>query len=865
MSQFLVLSSILSVAVASVLLKKSSNNLERVFAPLLVLILGAETVLFLVADWFTGQGVDESVVFHLKFGIQGAGFGDYSALIAWAAVGLLATVVLAILTALRLQRLKNHAPASSAVVFLGMLVAASLLHPAALGFLGSQSSPLRVVITEEHGDFAGYYRNPMLRTGSGSPKNVVVLFLESVERSYFDESVFPGLITGLRELENEAVSFTRIEQLPWTGWTIGGLTAGLCGLPLFSPSHSNYSMTGMEHFLPAATCMGDMLANEGYALSYFSGSSVEFAGTGKLFSSHGFSQVIGVDGLSRKLPDADTSGWGLTDDVLLDYAYAEFERKSRSPAPFGIFVSTIDTHPPKGRLSPGCSRRQYLDGENEMLNAIACTDEVVGKFVKRILDSPYADQTVVVLASDHLTLPSQAASLLAQTDRTNLFLVLDPQRPPARVDRRGSPLDMGPTVLSAMGYAADLALGRNLFDQEPTISELVPDLGAKVNAWYSSIIQFWGFPNLERNSRITVRGHTGEIDAGGTALKFPLLMEIDAQGGTVVRFDSRHEGYRLYDFMARMPPRKDFVWVDDCASVSKAFEAPNEGLCMLYGHSAGAGLTLKKVDGTVHLTRKDIALSSEGVNPPRTASTKREHATDRERIIAHAGGMVKGRKYTNTLEALERNYARGFRKFELDIIRTSDGHFVAAHDWPFWKNLSGHQGDIPPTLEVFLQTPILGDLTPLDMGRINTWFEAKPDAVLITDKVNDPAAFAEQFIDRGRLVMELFSAEAVKEGTEAGIRSAMASGNVVRRLGDDAPSRLKEMGVTEVAISRKLLNTNGALLEDLRASGIRAYVFHVNQTRSHDEKFALCNDLDFVYGFYADSYDFANPPDCSTY
>lgn len=855
--------SILSVAVASVLLKKSSNTLERVFAPLLVLVLGAETVLFLVADWFTGQGVDDSVVFHLKFGIQGAGFGDYSGLIAWAAAGLIATVLLAILAALRLRRLKNGAPASSAVVFLGVLVAASLLHPAALGFLGSQSSPLRVVITEEHGDFAGYYRNPTLKTGSASPKNVVVLFLESVERSYFDESVFPGLITGLRDLEKEAVSFTRIEQLPWTGWTIGGLTAGLCGLPLFSPSHSNYSMTGMEHFLPAATCMGDMLATEGYALSYFSGSSVEFAGTGKLFSSHGFSQVNGLEDLSRKLPDADTSGWGFTDDVLLDYVYAEFERKSRSPIPFGIFVSTIDTHPPTGRLSPGCSRRQYLDGENEMLNAIACTDEVVSRFVKRILGSAFADETVVVLASDHLTLPSQAASLLAQTDRKNLFMVLAPQKTPASLDRKGSPLDMGPTILSAMGYAADLALGRNLFDQEPSISELVPDLGAKVNAWYSSIIQFWGFPNLGRNSRITVHEHKGEVDAGGTAVKIPLLMEIDAQGGTVVRFDSRHEGYRLYDFMARMPPRKDFVWADDCASISKAIEAPGEGLCLLYGRSAGSELTLQKVDGTARLTREDIAMSTADVIPPRTADAKREHASDRDRIIAHAGGLVKGRKYTNTLEALDRNYARGFRKFELDIIRTSDGHFVAAHDWPFWKNLSGHEGELPPTLEVFLQTPVLGDLTPLDMERMNEWFEAHPDAVLVTDKVNEPAAFAEQFIDKGRLVMELFSTEAIVEAGAAGIRSAMASGNVLRRLGDDAVGRLNDMGVTEVAISRKLINTNGALLESLRSADIRVYVFHVNQTRSRDDKFALCNDLDFVYGFYADSYDFANPPDCS--
>ena len=462
MNQFIALLCILSVAAASVLLKKSSHQLERVLVPLLVFILGAETVFFLVADWFTGQGVDESVIFHLKFGLQGAGFGDYVAVIAWAGAGLFISILLAVLATVKLRRLSNTAPAPSIAAFLGVLVAATLLHPAALGFLGTQSSPLRMVITEEHGDFASYYRNPRLKSASGNPKNVVVLFLESVEQSYFDESVFPGLIPGIKELGSEAVSFTQIQQLPWTGWTIGGLTAGTCGLPLFTPSHGNYSMTGMEHFLPAATCMGDMLANEGYLLSYFSGSSVEFAGTGKLFSSHGFSNVLGLDELRRELPDADTSGWGLTDDILLDYAFAEFEKNSRSAAPFGIFISTIDTHPPTGRLSPGCSRRRYLEGENAMLNAIACTDEVVSRVVRRIMNSAYAERTIVVVASDHLALPGQASSLLAQTDRKNLFMILDPRKSPAVLDRTGSPLDMGPTILSAMGFMEAPGLTRTI-------------------------------------------------------------------------------------------------------------------------------------------------------------------------------------------------------------------------------------------------------------------------------------------------------------------------------------------------------------------------------------------------------------------
>ena len=48
---------------------------------------------------------------------------------------------------------------------------------------------------------------------------------------------------------------------------------------------------------------------------------------------------------------------------------------------------------------------------------------------------------------------------------------------------------------------------------------------------------------------------------------------------------------------------------------------------------------------------------------------------------AHALGNYYGYTMTNSKEALELSYARGFRFFEVDIQRTSDGRFVAYHLW----------------------------------------------------------------------------------------------------------------------------------------------------------------------------------------
>jgi phosphoglycerol transferase len=850
-----------ALAAAAVLARRDSRPFERLVSPLLVLLLGAETVLYLAADWFTGQGVNDAVIYHLEYGLAGAGTDDYRPLIMGVVVGLALSVVAAVLTARWLRR-RSGTRLTPALLSVAVLLCALLIHPAATGFLASSVSPLRPFFAPERSDFDKYYQEPAILSEPATPRNLVMVFMESYERSWFNESVFPGVVKELKALESQGISFTNIEQLPGTGWTIGGLTASLCGLPLFTPSQGN-SMSGMERFLPGATCIGDLLAERGWSLTYLTGSSAEFAGTGKLFNSHGFQHVLGLEQLRDQVPQDDPQGWGITDDELFGLAYDRFEQSSRNDKPFGLFISTIDTHPPTGRESAPCRGSKEPARQNAMLDAIACTDRVVSRFVRRIQESNYGDQTVVVLVSDHLAMPNEASDLLAQTDRKNLFLILDPGKPARRVTRPGSPLDIGPTVLAALGFRSKLALGRNLLGSEPSVSERVPNLVSEIAGWYDPIVSFWDFPRLFDDDTILIDPESQTIVVSDSTLKYPLLMQIEPDGETSVQFDSKEEGFRLTDFMARMEAGKAFVWVDHCHAMKALLATPQADTCLVYGQSAARQLGVRAIEAPVSLTLDDIARASPVALEHRAASEIRNEALDTSRIIAHAGGAVEGVNYTDSLEALDASYGKGFRMFELDILETSDGHVVAAHDWPFWQKLSGFEGPLPPTREQFLATPILGHLTPLDMDRINHWFREHPDAVLVTDKFDDPAAFAARFVDRGRLMMELFSLDSVKAGIDAGIRSAMPSQNVLMAMQGDVAGQLTGMGVNAVAISRRMINTQGGLLHSLRAAGIRSYVFHVNRFPSRDERYAVCSDLDFVYGFYADSYDFADPPDCT--
>lgn len=235
---------------------------------------------------------------------------------------------------------------------------------------------------------------------------------------------------------------------------------------------------------------------------------------------------------------------------------------------------------------------------------------------------------------------------------------------------------------------------------------------------------------------------------------------------------------------------------------------------------------------------------------------------DQTRYIAHAGGVFKGKSY-NFLEAMDYSYNKGFRLFELDILKTSDGLFVAAHDWKTWSDVTGYKGDLPPDRKVFLQQKIFNKYTPMDMDAINNWFEIHSDAVLITDKINEPIAFSDAFYDKNRLMMELFTWGAVKEGVAANIKSAMPTYDILAQIKGDKIDFLKKLGITDVAASRRIVNGHKKLIKKIVDSGIKIFAFHLNFDKGIDEVYVACNEREYFYGMYADKWDANATIDCS--
>lgn len=480
-----------------------------ILAALGTFLSGALTIGYLVADYFTGEGITDAVLFHVIYGVEGAGLMEYQELLLATAVALISLFLLST-QLLRRRRQPPSAPKKAPIferasriainsLAYGCLFFSIAAHPAVLDtlYIVGQYN-VDADFDQRIAEMDSHIHPVDVRRRTERPKNIVYLYAESVERTYFDTQRFPGLITNLRQLEQQALTFTDIKQTQLTDWTIAGMTASQCGIPL-SPFNGRHNDLGQhETFLPGATCMGDILAREGYHLSYIGGADLEFAGKGIFYKQHHFHEVEGLHELNAHLGgNVPVSKWGIYDDMLLDRAYQKYISLAEQQQPFGLFLLTLDTHSPSGHESPACRHIRYQDGKNKILNAVACADHLIHQFAQRVLSSPYAEDTVLIIASDHLAMRNDATELLEETggqDRTNMFMAFGTDISPAMISKPGSTLDIGPTVLDLLGFdTRGFAFGRNLRQPEPTLVETMGlgTLNEKILDWRMNLWRYW--------------------------------------------------------------------------------------------------------------------------------------------------------------------------------------------------------------------------------------------------------------------------------------------------------------------------------------------------------------------------------------
>ena len=371
--------------------------------------------------------------------------------------------------------------------------------------------------------------------------------------------------------------------------------------------------------------------------------------------------------------------------------------------------------------------------------------------------------------------------------------------------------------------------------------------------------------NAHKRSNFTIGGQVEQIERGLTIIHFHTANKFEYRNFDT--YSSEEASEKMVDILWRMQKNKAVFAILAHDSAAKSLLQQSEKLAAM-GFSKLSSLKgrqayiMHNLTGSIYENVDDISASLK-LDIPKNVSDNHIYfpkvsypfEPNNNRYIAHAGGEVNGIKSTNSKQALDQNYKKGFRLFELDIIETADGKLVAAHDWKMWARFTDYKGALPPSHAEFMKHKIYGDYTTLDLKGINAWFRAHPDATLVTDKVNDPVAFADQFVDKNRLIMELFSLMAVEEASKNGI-TAMISQEPLMGMTGDKLNYLSINAIKYVAVSRRIIASQTKLLLQLKEQGIKVYVYNVNFDPAKDEKYVQENEIGLVYGMYADTWVF---------
>ncbi len=143
-----------------------------------------------------------------------------------------------------------------------------------------------------------------------SGKNVVIIYLESLEKNYLDNELFDNITPNLNKLKEEWSFYDYQDN---SGWTMGAMYTTQTGLPpWYGPGNATFQTITKTTF----PSIGTVLNKAGYNQVFMNGASLSYAGKGNFFKQQDY-ECYGNEEYDKKYP---RNGWGLRDKDLFEEA-----------------------------------------------------------------------------------------------------------------------------------------------------------------------------------------------------------------------------------------------------------------------------------------------------------------------------------------------------------------------------------------------------------------------------------------------------------------------------------------------------------------------------------------------------------------
>jgi phosphoglycerol transferase MdoB-like AlkP superfamily enzyme len=325
--------------------------------------------------------------------------------------------------------------------------------------------------------------------------NVIVLFIEGESARLFEAygGHYPGLTPNVSRMARESMVVD--DYFNHTAATFRGLQGQLTsGYPEHGGADGG---TGWMEGAAATyakrsyATLPKMLRQRGYETVFFSPHSSSDAMT-QLARMLGFERIYMAQRSRRELlrnPE-NIFGEALTDRDTYR-ALSGYLEQRKGNTPFFISLYSLNTHafldiPPSGT--------PYRDGSEPSLNTLHTADAAFGEFYARFMASKYADNTLLILTSDHAHYPEPPYVRVAGSpykpyfvDRIPLLIQAPWLRLPGHFDAHGrTSLDLAPTILQMLGIrqAPNSFLGHSLFDRRHDRPFSIAAIGQAIYAIY---------------------------------------------------------------------------------------------------------------------------------------------------------------------------------------------------------------------------------------------------------------------------------------------------------------------------------------------------------------------------------------------
>lgn len=313
-------------------------------------------------------------------------------------------------------------------------------------------------------------------------KNLIHIYVESLEVSYASKenggAADLELLPGLTELAKDNLNFSPTAslggfyQVPGTNWTSAALISQSSGLPVLLPLTSKVYTQGAK-FMPGATTLGDILAQQDYNQMVMFGSDARFGARNLYYQTHGNYQIFDLNTAKEEglIPQDYSQWWGFEDSKLFTFAREKLNDLSSDSQPFELDLMTANTHSPDGLAEDSCT----LDLKDNYSKAIACSDQQISAFISWLQTQNYYEDTLIIITGDHLSMDTAWFKSVASDYSRQVYNVfINSESMTSDTTREFTSFDIFPTTLSALGVKIQgdkLGLGTNLFSDTKTLAE----------------------------------------------------------------------------------------------------------------------------------------------------------------------------------------------------------------------------------------------------------------------------------------------------------------------------------------------------------------------------------------------------------